>query len=98
MLTDIVGYLAGICLAFSFLPQVVKTYRSKTAEDVSMGLLLLSLGSAVGYEYYAWQLGLIPVVVMNGVFLVLVIVEIILKLKYDGWKGNPMTASESPNA
>ena len=93
MFTDIVGYFAGICLAFSFLPQVVKTYRSKTAEDVSRGLLLLSLGSAVGYEYYAWQLGLIPVVVMNGVFLVLVIVEIILKLKYDGWSANQVESA-----
>ena len=67
MLTDIVAYLAGICLALSFLPQVIKTWRTKHAADVSMGLLLLSLASAVGYEYYAWVLGLIPVYLgING--------------------------------
>ena len=95
MFTDVVGYFAGLCLAVSFLPQVVKTYRSKTAEDVSMGLLSLSLASAVGYEFYAWQLGLIPVVVMNGIFLVLVFVEIVLKLKFDGWKHSNLASDES---
>ena len=85
MFTDFVGYFAGLCLAISFLPQVIKTLRTKTAEDVSMGLLLLSLASAAGYEYYAWQLELIPVVLMNGIFLALVLVEILLKVKFDGW-------------
>ena len=83
MLIDIVAYFAGICLALSFMPQVIKTWRTKHAADVSMGLLLLSLASAAGYQYYAWVLGLIPVFLMNALFLVLVVVEIFLKLRYD---------------
>ena len=81
--TDLVGYAAGILLALSFAPQVVKTFRVKHADDVSMGMLFLSLGAAIGYEIYSWQLQLWPVVVMNGVFLVLVAVEIVLKAVYD---------------
>ena len=80
---DLVAYFAGICLAMSFLPQVIKTWRSGSAEDVSWGLLWFSLGAAVGYEYYAWVLGLMPVVIMNGIFTVLVIIEMVLKAKYD---------------
>ena len=83
MLIDIVAYFAGICLALSFMPQVIKTWRTKHAADVSMGLLLLSLASAVGYQYYAWVLGLIPVVMMNAIFMFLVVAEIFLKLRYD---------------
>ena len=83
MFTDFVGYFAGICLAISFLPQVIKTLRTKTAEDVSMGLLLLSLASAAGYEFYAWQLKLIPVVVMNAIFTGLVLTELLLKIRFD---------------
>jgi hypothetical protein len=41
------------------------------------------LGAAIGYEVYSWQLQLWPVVVMNGVFLVLVAIEIVLKAIYD---------------
>ena len=67
---QLVGYVAGVLLALSFLPQVVKTFRVKHADDVAMGMLLLSLGAAIGYEIYAWQLQLWPVLVMNGIFLV----------------------------
>ena len=65
MLIDLVGYFAGICVALSFLPQVIKTWKLKTAADVSMGMLFLSLCAGVGYEVYAWMLGLVPVTVTN---------------------------------
>ena len=82
MLTDLIGYFAGICLALSFLPQVIKTVQTKSADDVSMGMLLLSFAAAAGYEVYAWRLGLLPVVVMNGVFLALVATELVLKILF----------------
>ncbi|MEM8885410.1 MAG: PQ-loop domain-containing transporter [Planctomycetota bacterium] len=82
-MTDLIGYLAGIALTLSFLPQVVKTYRSRRADDVSMGMLLLTLVSAMGYEVYAWRLGLIPVVVMNAIFGTLVALEIAMKFRFD---------------
>ena len=83
MLTDAIGYVAGLLLALCFLPQVIKTWRLKHADDISMGMLVMTLGSAVGYEVYAWRLGLMPVVVMNGIFGALVVLEIFLKIRYD---------------
>ncbi len=84
MYTDLIGYLAGILLMTTFLPQLYRTWQRKSADDVSMMMLVLMLGSGVGYELYAWLLALTPVVVMNGVFSVLVAAEIVLKLRYDG--------------
>ncbi len=84
MYTDLIGYLAGILLMTTFLPQLYRTWRRKSADDVSMMMLVLMLGSGVGYEIYAWLLGLTPVVVMNGIFSVLVAAEIVLKIRYDG--------------
>ncbi|MEA2114832.1 MAG: SemiSWEET family transporter [Thermodesulfobacteriota bacterium] len=83
MFTDVIGYLAGILLTLCFLPQIVKTFQMKQADDVSMVMLLLSLFSAIFYEIYAWLLGLWPVLVMNGIFGLLVMVEIWLKIHYD---------------
>ena len=83
MLTDLVGYLAGLLLALCFLPQVVKTWRLKHARDVSMGMLLLTLASASLYEVYAALLDLWPVLVMNGIFGLLVCVEIAMKARFD---------------
>lgn len=87
MMTDLIGYTAGLLLALCFLPQVIKTWRLKHANDVSMGMLILTLASMMLYQVYAGLLSLWPVIVMNGVFGVLVLVEIGLKFRYDRVRG-----------
>ena len=82
MFTETIGYLAGIILTLCYLPQIIKTYRIKHANDVSMWMLVLTILSTILYEIYAWQLGLMPVVVMNGIFGILVTVEIMMKIRY----------------
>ena len=81
-MVDLIGYAAGFLLALCFLPQVVQTWRTKRADDVSLTMLLLTLVSAVLYEVYALKLGLLPVVIMNGIFLLLVAFELFLKLLF----------------
>ena len=93
MNVDLVGYAAGILTMLSFLPQVIKTYKKKSASDVSMIMLLTVLGSALLYEVYAWQLELIPVFVMNGLFALEVTTEIFLKMIYDRSNKERITAS-----
>jgi MtN3 and saliva related transmembrane protein len=83
LITDLVGYLAGILLTLCFLPQILKTYRLKQADEISMVMLALSLASATLYEIYAWLLELWPVFIMNGIFSLLIAVEIWLKIYYD---------------
>ena len=83
MITDLVGYAAGLLLALCFLPQVVKTWQLRHAEDVSMGMLLMTFASAILYEVYAYRLELVPVLVMNGIFALLVLIEIVLKVRFD---------------
>lgn len=82
MITDLIGYLAGILLTLCFLPQILKTYQLKQADEVSMVMLILSLASAIFYEIYSWLLELWPVFIMNGIFSLLVAVEIWLKIYY----------------
>jgi MtN3 and saliva related transmembrane protein len=89
MITELVGYVAGSLLMLSFLPQVIKTFRAKHADDVSMWMLLITLASALLYEGYSWQLGLMPVFIMNGIFALLVLTEIVLKLRYDRQRRAP---------
>lgn len=83
MITELIGYLAGILLTLCFLPQILKTYQLKQADEVSMVMLLLSLASAIFYEIYSWLLELWPVFIMNGIFSLLIAVEIWLKIYYD---------------
>lgn len=87
---DLIGYLAGLCVMISFVPQLIKMQITQSAQDVSWIMLVMTLLSALLYEVYALFLDLIPVVVMNGIFGVTVIVALILKARLTGvTKGDP---------
>lgn len=81
-LVDLIGFLAGLFLMISFLPQVIHTMRTKSADDISLLLLFFTLIAGILYEVYAFMLNLLPVVIMNGIFTILVAWQIILTLKY----------------
>ena len=80
--TDLMGYLGGIFLMISFLPQVIKTWQKKESDQISILLLVLTLLSAIFYNVYAFLLGLTPVIVMNSIFFVLVVIQLYLTIKY----------------
>jgi len=84
MFVDAIGYAAGALTAICFLPQILQTLKTRSASDVSLWMLLLTLLSVMLYEIYAALLGLWPVVIMNGIFLVLVAFELALKLRFSG--------------
>ena len=83
MSTELIGFAGGLCLTFSFLPQLITTWKTKRAADVSMGMLLITLASAIFYEIYAFRLGLRPVVIMNGIFGIMLMIEIGMKIHFD---------------
>ena len=84
MFVDAIGYAAGALTAICFLPQILQTLRTRSAADVSLWMLLFTLLSVMLYEIYAALLGLWPVVIMNGIFLVLVTFELTLKMRFSG--------------
>ncbi len=81
-MADLIGYTAGLVAMMSFLPQVLKTVRTKKVSDISMPMLLLTLTTNILYVIYGLILNLYPVVVMIGIMTSIVIIQIILTLKY----------------
>lgn len=70
-LADAVGTVAGILTTASFLPQVIKSWRSRSTADLSLTMFLaFSLGVALWLVYgvmvEAW-----PVIAANSITLVL---------------------------
>ena len=39
---EILGYAAGAITCLTFLPQVIKTYKSKSAKDVSLMMFVIA--------------------------------------------------------
>ena len=78
--TDILGFIAGTLTTISFLPQVIKTWKSRSADDVSLIMFILgvSLWCVYGLEIHS-----IPVIIANMITFILATTILILKLLYD---------------
>jgi MtN3 and saliva related transmembrane protein len=79
---DAIGYVAGSLAMITFLPQLIKTARSKRAGDISMLMLLLTLAANILYVVYGALLRLYPIVIMVGIMTFTVVLQIVLTLKY----------------
>ena len=76
---DALGYLAAIFATGSFIPQVVKTWRTRSAEDISFLLLFLHITGMVLWGTYGFLLGAAPIVVANAIAILLDVALIVLK-------------------
>ena len=82
LMINAVGVTAGLCSMASFVPQVIKIWREKTASGVSLHMFAITivgfaLWTLYGVLQHAW-----PLFVSNGVCLVLVIAIFSLRLRY----------------
>ena len=76
---DLIGSVAGTLTTLSFLPQVLKTYRSRSAKDISLVMFLLfSLGVFL-WLLYGLSIQSMPIVVSNGITLVLSLSILVMK-------------------
>ena len=79
---DLLGFAAGMLTTCAFWSQLQKTWISKSAGDVSLGMLaIFSAGVCLWFLYglvlHAW-----PIILTNGVTLMLTGAILVLKLRY----------------
>ena len=77
-----VGYAAGALTTFSFLPQVLKTYRNRNAKDLSLPMFAIYFLGICLWLSYGLLIGEWPIIVPNVVSLLLSGVMLYFKLKY----------------
>jgi len=81
----ILGLLAGSLTTIAFLPQVIKTWKSRSAKDLSLGMFsIFTLGVAL-WLAYGILVNDLPVILANAVTLVLASTLLFFKLR---WKHN----------
>jgi MtN3 and saliva related transmembrane protein len=82
-MTTVLGFFAGFLTTISFLPQVVKTWKSRSASDLSLGMFsVFSLG-VVFWLAYGFLIQEPPIIFWNAVTLILVLMILVMKLKFD---------------
>jgi MtN3 and saliva related transmembrane protein len=80
---DIIGFAAATCTTISFLPQLIRVLKLRSARDISLGMFsIFSFGTALWLTYGILAHSL-PVALANAVTFVLSMAILILKLKYD---------------
>jgi MtN3 and saliva related transmembrane protein len=78
----VIGLTAGALTTLSYVPQVIKTLKTKSTKDISVGMFVtLALGLAM-WTFYGFSINSMPVIVANIVSLTLVFVVLIFKIKY----------------
>lgn len=81
--TSLLGFVAGALTTVSFWPQLWKTWRTKSAGDVSLGMLLTFSVGVLLWLLYGVLLGAWPIIVTNMITVLLTVTILILKLRYD---------------
>ena len=79
---DILGYAAGILVVISLLPQVIKSWKTKSTKDISLSRYVIYVMGLILWVTYAFIIQNGPVAVMNGIGLVLALLILYLKLKH----------------
>ena len=80
-LLTMIGYAAAFCTTAAYLPQVVRTWRTRSTTDISLGTLLLLATGLTLWLVYGLALGDMPLVAANAVTLALAGTILVLKLR-----------------
>ena len=81
-LTDLVGSMAAVLTTLSFLPQVMKTWTTRSADDFSWIWLASFAAGLFLWLIYGLALGSVPLMGANGLTLSLVLLIGMIK-----WQG-----------
>ena len=79
---DILGYAACAVTAMTFLPQVVKTWKEKSAKNVSLLMFIIAFINEIMWIAYGALRDDMVIVITNVIMITMCSVMISLKLKY----------------
>jgi MtN3 and saliva related transmembrane protein len=78
----ILGLVAATLTTFSFLPQLLKTWRTKSAKDVSY-IMLISFNIGIFlWLIYGLYLSALPIILANLITLIFNLIILWLKIRY----------------
>ena len=78
----IIGIMAGVLCTISFIPQVVKIFRSKHTRDLSLVTFSLFFVGITLWLIYGILIRELPVILANAATLCLILMILVMKIKY----------------
>ncbi|HOW24581.1 MAG TPA: SemiSWEET family transporter [Bacteroidales bacterium] len=77
---EIIGFAAGGLVSVSLLPQVIKSWRTKSTKDIALSWTLINLSGQILWIIYGQKIHSEALVIMSIITLFMVGIVIILKL------------------
>ena len=79
---QIIGIGAGILTSVSMLPQIIKTFKEKKAEDLSIVMILVLISGISGWIWYGILRNDLPIIFTNCFSLFLNVILLFFRFKY----------------
>ena len=76
------GYFAAVLTTLAFIPQLIKTLKTKKAEDVSLTTLIMFLTGVAAWIIYGIQISSKPILIANVITFLLNFLILVFKLIY----------------
>jgi MtN3 and saliva related transmembrane protein len=76
------GLVAGVLTTIAYLPQLLKTWKSKSADDLSWSMLIMLCTGIVLWLVYGVYVHDIPIIAANIVTLCFSSIILFLKVRY----------------
>ncbi len=80
--TLVLGLVAGTLTTISFIPQVLKTWRTRSTRDISLGMFGAFCAGVLLWFFYGIRLRAAPIIVANGITLALAGTILVMKLRF----------------
>ncbi len=79
---DIIGYAAGFLILVSIIPQIIKSWKTKSTKDLSLSRYLIYLTGVLLWLIYGIVIINGPMILINSINLVLASSVLYLKIRY----------------
>lgn len=81
-LTHLIGFIAAFLTTIAFLPQVIKTWQTKSAKDLSLVMFSIFCCGVILWLIYGLLVSDYPLIIANAATLIMSSTLLYFKLKY----------------
>jgi len=79
---ELIGYFGSFLTSITFIPQVYKSWKSKSVGDLSIWMVLIVITSTIVWLVYGFAIQSGPVILANTIVFILTLVLLGFKLSF----------------
>lgn len=80
--TEILGLVAAVLTTAAFLPQVYKTWKTKSTDSLSLSMLLIFVSGVLCWLVYGFLIDSVPIIFANFVTAISGLLLVFFKFRY----------------